>query len=343
MLPPVIDYGFVPGYMNARTPQIRLVKDFGKKFWIAISAENAATEGSANCNSVVSNTSSAAVGVGASVPANAAAGIAGGTCLANASSGYFGGAGANEQLTLNKVPDVLAKAAYEARIGDRDVHLEATGIYRDLTDYVNYGTLNAVTGYTSSSQQNTAAYGIEAALVAPVIPKRLDLQLQGTTGRGLGRYTNSGLPDAAVTGNGALKAVGTTDAVIGLTAHVTPSFDIYGYSGFEQANREFSTIGGTTVGYGTPGNINNYGCNAVGGTCGAQTRRVFQVTGGFLDKLYKGTFGEVRVGAQYSYTERTSFGATSNPTGIATLAAPMVSVKQDEHIVLTSLRYYPFQ
>lgn len=341
--PPTIDYYFVPGLMNARIAQLRLVKDFNRKLWLALSLENPATAYSANCNSVVSNTSSAASATGASVPANAAAGIAGGTCLAAASSGYFGGSGANEQLSLNKVPDVFGKVAYEAAIGDRDIHLEATGIYRNITDFVNYGALNAVSGYTASTQHNTTGYGIEGGIVAPVIPERLDFQAQGAFGRGLGRYTNTGLPDAVVTGNGALKAVGTMDGYAGFVAHVTPSIDVYSFAGIEQANREYSAIGGTTMGYGAPGGINNYGCNAIGGTCQAQTQRVWQLTGGFWDKIYKGSFGEMRVGAQYSYTERDAFSATANANGIATVGAPSVAVKQDEHVIMTSMRFYPFQ
>ena len=61
------------------------------------------------------------------------------------------------------------------------------------------------------------------------------------------------------------------------------------------------------------------------------------------DKLYKGSYGELRAGVQYSYTQRSLFAATTNANGIGTTAAPLVSAKTNDQIVETSLRYYPFQ
>ena len=70
---------------------------------------------------------------------------------------------------------------------------------------------------------------------------------------------------------------------------------------------------------------------------------MIQFTGGMWDKLYKGSFGEVRVGVQYSYTERFLFSGTANANGIATAAAPMVAARANDNTILTSFRYYPFQ
>ena len=177
-----------------------------------------------------------------------------------------------------------------------------------------------------------------------MIPRILDVQASGLIGRGIGRYTSSQLPDATVDGNGSIKALGGADALLGVTYHVTPTIDLYAFGGFEQVNREFSSNGaGGLVGYGAPGGINNYGCNVEGGTCQGATHRIFQLTGGLWDKLYRGTYGEVRVGVQYSYTQRDLFAGTTNANGIGTTAAPLVSAKADEQIVETSFRYYPFQ
>ena len=340
--PPIIDTLGMIGNLNARIPQIRLVKDFDKRLWIALSLENSATLGPGGCTGVVSNTGGTVTGSQTTVPANAAAGIVSGTCLAPGSSGYFGGSGQNSTLSLNQRPDVLLKAAYEASIAGRNAHFEALGIYRTLTDYVNYGSGGVI---ANSGQQNTNAYGIGTAVSAEILPGKLDFQYQGTIGRGLGRYQNSGIADAAVTGNGSLKAVGSANGFAGFVAHVTPAIDIYGFVGVEEVNREFSSVGGTTTGYGAPGGFNNTGCGYLGGTCGGsgQTHRVTEITTGFSDKLYKGSFGEMRVGAQYGYYQRSIFGATANANGIATAAAPMTSARTSEQIVETSLRFYPFQ
>ena len=74
-----------------------------------------------------------------------------------------------------------------------------------------------------------------------------------------------------------------------------------------------------------------------------QTHRLYQILVGFNDKLYKGSFGEVRVGVNYQYTVRQLFGGTANLNGIATPGAPFTSARAEEQAILTSLRYYPFQ
>ncbi len=349
--PPTIDSGYLPGFEYTRAPQIRITKDFANKLWISLEAEASASEGINNglCGNVVSNSSTAAATTGgiAAVPA---LGIAGGNCLAVGTGGNFGQQGDQTQYSLNKVPDVIGKVAYEAQAGERDIHLEAFGLYRDFLDNVNYGgaaptsTYTVPGGFTASSNQNTNGYGIGAGLIVPVIPRVLDVQASGLIGRGIGRYTASQLPDATVAGNGAIKALGGADALVGVIYHATPGIDLYAFGGFEQVNREYSSNGaGGLVGYGAPGGINNYGCNVEGGTCQGATHRIFQITGGLWDKLYRGNYGEVRVGVQYSYTQRDLFGGTTNANGIGSAAAPLVSAKADEQIVETSFRYYPFQ
>ena len=362
--PPQIDPSYIPGFEYARVPQIRLTKDFDKKLWLSVSLEQsqaANINGQGNCQNVVNNTGATlgtAAAAGAnfagsgtnSITGNAFTGVAGGTCLTAANAGNLGQTGEAVGLSLNKVPDVLAKAAYEARFADRDIHLEVTGIYRDLYNNVNYGaapvasTVGVPGGYASSSNQDATGYGVGAGLIAPILPKRLDFQIQGLYGRGLGRYASSnGVPDATIKADGRLSAVRAQSALAGLIAHITPSIDLYAFGGFEQFDRNYSNVGGAQIGYGAVGGVNNYGCNVEGGTCAGATKRIFQLTGGLWDKLYKGTFGEVRVGVQYSYTQRQLFAATTNANGIGTAAAPLVSARANDNTILTSFRYYPFQ
>lgn len=347
--PPQIDPAYVPGFEYARVPQIRVVKDFNKKLWLALDLEASQTANINGCGTTVSNTGATIAPTG--VLGTAAAGnLTTANCQFASTAPNIGQGGLAENVSFNKLPDLLGKVAYEARVGDRDIHLEAEGLVRDLYTNVNYGTAIASTGanpggFPSSSNQDTIGYGVGAGLIVPVLPRRLDFQIQGLIGRGIGRYASSnGLPDAAITPTGKLSAVGAASALTGLIAHVTPSFDVYGFAGFEQVNRDFSVINGAEVGYGLTTGTNNYGCTTEGGTCAGQTHRVWQVTGGFWDKLYKGSFGEVRVGAQYSFTERQLFAATSNTYAVGpTAAAPLRSATATDNTILTSLRYYPFQ
>ncbi len=101
----------------------------------------------------------------------------------------------------------------------------------------------------------------------------------------------------------------------------------------EQEDRNsLGTVGGVNYGYGNPSN-SNAGCNIEGSTatCTGNTQSVRQATVGVWDTIYKGAYGQLRGGLQYSYTQRTAFSAILGG-----------SPKTDENIVLTSLRYYPF-
>ncbi len=349
--PPSIDSGYVPGFQYTRAPQIRITKDFDKKLWLSLEAEASATEGVNNglCGNVVSNNSTAAT-TATGIGATPGLGIAGGNCLTVGTGGNFGQQGDQTQFSLNKVPDVIGKVAYEAITGVRDIHLEAFGLYRDFLDNVNYGGVAATStyaapgGYVASSNHNSSGYGFGAGIIVPLIPRKVDFQASGIIGRGIGRYSSSQLPDATVDGNGAVKPLGGAAALVGSIVHLTPAIDVYAFAGFEQVNRNFSSNGaGGLVGYGAPGGVNNYGCNVEGGTCQGATHRIFQVTGGVWDKLYRGSYGELRAGVQYSFTQRSLFAATTNANGIGTAAAPLVSAKANESIIETSLRYYPFQ
>jgi len=315
--PPTIEPQFVPGFVWARQPQIRLTKDFNKKLWLSVSAEESQTS-FANCTAGLNAAQAVAI-----------PGVAGITCQA-APQGGGGFLDTTTNYSLNHVPDVIAKIAAEPTIANRDVHLEAFGMYRDLYDRVSYTV-------GSHSNQNTTAYGIGGGVIVPLLPKRLDFQASTLVGRGVGRYGTSTLPDSTFAPNGSLKAIPEAIFLSGLTLHATPAIDIYAFGGFErQSATYFSNGAGGFYGVGTP-TADDSGCAFEGepGACAGNTRQVWQITAGFWDKVYKGEFGEVRAGVQYSYTQRELFASTVNGVGYAP--------KTDDNIVFTSFRYYPFQ
>ena len=96
----------------------------------------------------------------------------------------------------------------------------------------------------------------------------------------------------------------------------------------------------TAFGWGNPFFINT-GCNIedLGGAAGAggggfactgNASLVRQATVGFWDNIYKGPFGRLAGGLQYSFTQKYDFGGIWRVAGA------------DENMFLTSLRYYPF-
>ncbi|HEY1985039.1 MAG TPA: hypothetical protein VGG85_06505 [Terracidiphilus sp.] len=100
------------------------------------------------------------------------------------------------------------------------------------------------------------------------------------------------------------------------------------------------------VGYGSrfPLSSSNSGCNTTGapgfnggstgyypaGSCGAQTRDVQEVTGGYWYDIYKGDRGRLRQSIQYGYAVR---------EGWAT-GTPAIGAKGIDNMVWTSFRYY---
>ena len=252
-------------------------------------------------------------------------------------------------FSIDHVPDVVGKVAYEARFADRDVHLEGFGLYRDIYDRVAYP--NAAGLQVNATNHDTTGYGVGGGVIAAVIPKRLDFQASGMWGKGIGSYGTAQFSDATFKPNGAASAIPESMLLGGLTLHATPAIDLYAFGGVEMVQPNYFTTSAagaaafTGSGYGVP-TANNTGCfnTVAGGTCAGQSKRIFQLTGGMWDKIYKGSFGEVRVGLQYSYTQRELFqgNAAGALNGVALPALPF-SPHQNDQLVLTSFRYYPFQ
>ncbi len=338
--PPTIDGQFLPGFVFARQAGVRLTKDFDRKLWLSLALEEAQTtftNGACSGSALSGTTNGAgeaqsASGVGIATPSGLTA-----LCAATASGAGFSQYG--QPYSLNHLPDIIGKAAYEARIANRDVHIEGMGLYKDLYD-ASYtpSVLTATAGApaTGIKTHDVGGYGFGGGLIAPVLPKTLDFQISALAGRGIGRYGAGLLPDATVGVNGQLRAIGEVIGLAGFTLHATPSIDLYAFGGLEREGRSYGNYDGTLFGYGLP-NAANYGCNLVGAnaaTCTGQTHQLWQLTGGFWDKLYKGTYGEVRVGAQYSYTQRDGFGTqvTTAPTAVQAASAGLTVAQASRYV-----------
>jgi hypothetical protein len=99
------------------------------------------------------------------------------------------------------------------------------------------------------------------------------------------------------------------------------------------------------VGYGSR-LLSNSGCNtttnpgynggastgyAAGGSCGAQTRDVQEMTGGYWYDIYKGDHGRLRQGIQYGYAVREGWSGAGTPA---------IGAKGIDNMFWTSFRYY---
>lgn len=312
MAPATIDAQYVPGFVWARQPQVRITKDFNKQLWIALSAENPQTTfGATNVASGVTATVSQAP-----------------------TSQYFSGT----NYSLNSIPDFIGKVAYESTFAGHLFHVEGFGIYRSYLDRVTYApTATNQAGLLGLSAGNYSIHshggGGGGSVVFSLFPKVLDLQGSVIAGEGIGRYGSGQLPDVATRADGQLAPIPETMWLVGATLHATKALDVYAYGGQErELNKKFiyAQIPGV-FGYGSLPTANNAGCLIEGGSCSALNKNIWQVTAGFWDKIYSGSLGKVMFGMQYSHTERQAF---ADAAGIAPVAK--------EDMVFTSFRYYPF-
>ncbi len=307
-IPPTIDAQYVVGFVWKRQPQFRVTKNVGSMFSAALSVENPQTTfGGTACGTVLPG------------------GITSEVCSAPGTQTLPAGT----IFSINHIPDVIGKIAYEAKLYENTLHIEGFGLYRNFYDRVQHA------GNLHNTNHNTAAGGIGGGIIAKVLHGMLDLQGNILSGRGIGSYASGQLPDATIAVNGSLAAIPETVFMLGATLHATPAFDIYLFGGKEKEDRKYFQVGSKFFGYGVP-NANNSGCHAESGICTGNTSDLSQVTLGLWDKFYQCTYGEMRAGLQYSYTQRRLF--SGNHGG----ALPPVGYTTNDQMVFFSLRYYPF-
>jgi hypothetical protein len=301
--PPVIDAQYIPGFSWTRQPQIRLTKDFDKQLWLAVSLENPQTTFYTGANALPKDVIL--------------------TYNSPAGSGF----NSANTLSLNRIPDVVAKVAYEPTIADRTIHLEALGLYRSFYERLDYGN------------QNSSGGGFGAGLNVPLIPDLLEFRVSGLAGKGIGRYGSAQLTDVTFDASGVIRPISEIQALAGLTLHAGPKLDVYLYAGEEKESAQpYNLTSGagviTPYGYGNP-LYSNAGCasETAKGSCVGNTRLVEQGTLGFWYKPYIGNYGRIQYGLQYSHTERKAF-AGSGGLDIAPIG--------DDNMVFASFRYYPF-
>lgn len=337
--PPTIERQHVPGYTRARQPLMRLTADYNKELWLAFSVESPATT---------------FAGYGLLPPGFNDVfppGVIATTFLPLQNPILFGqpasGGGFNilNSYSLNRLPDLIAKGAWDAKLGDRTIHFEGWGMLREFATRAYYGNRRVWAG------------GFGGGVVVPIIPDLLDFQVSGAIGNGIGRYGAAQLADATWSVTGAPLQIRQRRLLLGATLHATPDTEIYAFAGgeFASKNPQYALYGPNLVfgGYGNPF-FNNIGCNVeneavtalpflsggtaaanvpIGGlfSCAGQIKSIRQITGGFWHTFYEGPFGRLRAGAQYSYTIKDGF------FGIG--GAPRAT----ENMFYTSLRYYPFE
>jgi hypothetical protein len=307
VLPPTIDAQYQVGFTWARQTQLRLVKDWDQKWWLGISVENPQTAGIGSL-----------AGTGTKGYATSTATVAAGNTYDELNS-----------VSLNQIPDVIVKFAADPGWG----HYEVFGISREFTTRVT--PLTADGGPEATSNQTAHGSGFGVGMLLPLVPKVLDLQFSGMSGKGIGRYGTAQLDDITYTASGAPQPLKENMALGTLTWHASDAFDLYAAGGREQEDSYLTSgVNGLPLGYGAAVlGYNNSDCLIYGAPsdCTGQTRSVKEQTIGFWWKFYQGKFGRVQFGTQFSHASRQLF---TDIHGNAPTAA--------DNMFFTSFRYYPF-
>jgi hypothetical protein len=331
-VPLTIDAQYVPGFDWLRNPEIRIVKDWDKKWWFGLEA--ASPFGQEGGNQTIF-TAASATGGGAAVSA-----INSFTCnsLLNTTA----------SCPLDFMPDVTAKLAADPGWG----HYEVFGLMRGFRDRISgpFPASFPVKGTASGPAENQNNYDVAfsggGGMILPLVGDKLQLQANVLAGQGIGRYTSSQLSDYTLDSDGKVAPLTGYSIMAGLTSHnAIPNTDAYVYAGQDKLFNHVSGVttpfvngsaGGNIFGYGV--NIDNSGCTVIGGTCTGtgQLASVWQVTGGLWNKLYDGDKGIMMWGPQYSFTVDQTF--DTNVPGKSGLGG---SPHADEQMVYMSFRYYP--
>jgi hypothetical protein len=246
-------------------------------------------------------------------------------------------------------------------------------LYGGLKDIVTGATVAPALTTAGSYNNSIPLGGLGASGRVYLLDKRLTLGLKGLYGPGVGRYGATTLSDVTSAASGELSPLHNLSALSTVEIAPSPRLILYLNYGGDYAGRNSgvgTTLGAPTaaqnpttkvwgghwaapavapVGYGSY-YLSNSACltNAApgyngsstgfypGGSCGAQTKDVQELTAGEWYDFYRGDYGRVRLGLQYAYALRQSWTGLpvsgNGPNG--------VGAKGIDNMFWTSFRYY---
>jgi hypothetical protein len=374
--PLTIDAQYQVGFSWARQYGMRFTKNFGNKFWLGMSIEEAQATLTVHGNPTV-NSGGTVVCVTAACAGAAGTATINPATLNNFLLGAFGTSGglynplANYQY--NPSPDIIVKAVAEPGFG----HYEIFGLFSEfrdrtfpcvpLTGTVAPAGCPSATSAVGASNDARSGGGVGANARWSFFAKHVDLGFHFFGGDGIGRYGSGGLSDLTARPDGTLVPIHNFQSMGSLILHPTQKLDVYMYVGGEyEARAQYIKSGATpNEGYGYV-SLNNSGCwtetlpvtgpatntnlgvpTGVGGTtgfipgplanCTGDTRNLVEGTLGFWYRFYKGNRGTVQYGMQYSNYVRNTWRGVGGAAGSVSASG---QPHADENMAFTSLRYY---
>jgi len=314
-LPPVVDNNQIPGIVFTRVPQVRFIKDFGRKWWLGLSLEAPqvayAASGSSSDHPMLSGTDD-------DILASSGTRI----LYSNAGSGMLN---PNAKYSMDVAPDIVLKGALDTK----PAHYEIYGLARWFKAMSQSATGGPI------RERVSFAGGVGGDVTVHVIPRFLQFTGNVLAGEGIGRYGPGMLPDATFKANGTPAPIPEIIGSMGLIGHPTPNLLVYLYGGVEHAGRRtYTGTDGYQYGYGV-NDLSLSSCNVemiTGGSCDAQTHTLADLTVGGWWHVLQGGYGAVMTGVQYTYLRKFAYkgGDGASPT-------------TGGNTVYVTFRYLPFQ
>jgi hypothetical protein len=218
----------------------------------------------------------------------------------NGSGASNGTAAASNPAIPNLHPDVIVKSAFDWKLHDHALHLEAAGLIRSFKVFNDLATpsdTNAITEGSGSLNANFEVFH--------------NFRLIANTfyGAGNGRYIGALGPDAIVKANGDISPIHSGSGVAGFEYQVTPRFEFDAYYSGAYFQRNF---GGAVASTATPPpsclGVSGFFCTGFGFPGSANTNnKSFQEATFGITKTIWGTpnHGKLQFITQSSWVERT--------------------------------------
>ena len=125
-------------------------------------------------------------------------------------------------------PDLLAKVAFEPGWG----HYEIKAIGRFFRDRL------ASTATTVGQTNYSEGWGVGFGTILPVVKNKMDLELEGMVGQGIGRYGAAAFPDVTLNPvSGRMLGLRELHTLAGIEYHPRTRLDLFTYAGEEYAGR----------------------------------------------------------------------------------------------------------
>jgi hypothetical protein len=223
-------------------------------------------------------------------------------------SGASNGTGAASNPAIpNLHPDVIVKSAFDWKVRDHALHLEAAGLIRSFKVFNNIQTPSGTNSLTEGSGSLNASF--EAFHNFRLIANTF-------YGAGNGRYIGGLGPDAIVKSDGELSPIHSGSGVAGFEYQVTPRFEFDAYYSGAYFQRNFGGAVATTA---TPApsclGVSGFFCTGFGfpGSANTNNKSFQEATFGITKTIWGSpNHGKLQFITQSSWVERTPWSVSGS-------------------------------